>query len=45
MNLQLSNTEEYIDQKLTGALGEVLIRCVRYNPLLYGPWSAKGYEC
>ncbi|KAK2071874.1 hypothetical protein P8C59_006263 [Phyllachora maydis] len=27
MNVQLSNTEEYIDHKLTGALGQVLIRC------------------
>lgn len=26
MNVQLSNTEEYIDHKLTGALGQVLIR-------------------
>jgi small nuclear ribonucleoprotein F len=27
MNLQLANTEEYIDGHLTGTLGEVLIRC------------------
>jgi small nuclear ribonucleoprotein F len=27
MNIQLTNTEEYIDQKLTSALGQVLIRC------------------
>ncbi|KAK1772363.1 small nuclear ribonucleoprotein [Phialemonium atrogriseum] len=27
MNIQLSNTEEYIDGKSTGALGQVLIRC------------------
>lgn len=26
MNIQLSNTEEYIDRKHTGTLGEVLIR-------------------
>ncbi|KAK3304470.1 uncharacterized protein B0T15DRAFT_536602 [Chaetomium strumarium] len=26
MNIQLSNTEEYIDRKLTGQLGQVLIR-------------------
>lgn len=26
MNVQLSNTEEYIDHKLTGSLGQVLIR-------------------
>ncbi|XP_023021572.1 small ribonucleoprotein particle protein SmF [Leptinotarsa decemlineata] len=27
MNLQLANTEEYIDGSATGNLGEVLIRC------------------
>ncbi|CAD5233954.1 unnamed protein product [Bursaphelenchus xylophilus] len=27
MNLQLQNTEEYIDGVNTGVLGEVLIRC------------------
>ena len=27
MNLQLANTEEYIDGALTGNLGEALIRC------------------
>ncbi|KAI5300990.1 hypothetical protein KEM56_002056 [Ascosphaera pollenicola] len=27
MNLQLSGTEEFIDGKSTGSLGEVLIRC------------------
>ncbi|KAH6676117.1 LSM domain-containing protein [Plectosphaerella plurivora] len=27
MNIQLSGAEEYIDQKMTGALGQVLIRC------------------
>ncbi|KAK4165104.1 hypothetical protein QBC43DRAFT_316773 [Cladorrhinum sp. PSN259] len=32
MNIQLSNTEEYIDRKFTGALGQVLIRC---NNVLY----------
>jgi hypothetical protein len=26
MNLQLSNTEEYLNDKLTGELGQVLIR-------------------
>ena len=26
MNIQLSNTEEYIDGKSTGSLGQVLIR-------------------
>ena len=28
MNLQLANTEEFIDGTFTGNLGEVLIRCV-----------------
>merc|ERR1711931_593597 len=32
MNLQLANTEEFIDSALTGNLGEVLIRC---NNMLY----------
>jgi len=32
MNLQLANTEEYIDGACTGNLGEVLIRC---NNILY----------
>lgn len=32
MNIQLANTEEYIDGKLAGTLGEVLIRC---NNILY----------
>lgn len=27
MNLQLASCEEYVDGKLTGELGEVLIRC------------------
>jgi len=27
MNIQLTGTEEYIDQKMTAALGQVLIRC------------------
>ena len=32
MNVQLANTEEYIDGQFTGALGETLIRC---NNILY----------
>lgn len=32
MNLQLANTEEYIDGNCTGNLGEVLVRC---NNVLY----------
>ena len=31
MNIQLSNTEEFIDNKSTGALGQVLIRCGLWN--------------
>ncbi|EHA47614.1 hypothetical protein MCOR27_000660 [Pyricularia oryzae] len=27
MNIQLSNAQEYIDQKLEGDLGQILIRC------------------
>ncbi|KAI1932085.1 hypothetical protein LOZ58_004037 [Ophidiomyces ophidiicola] len=38
MNLQLSNTEEFIDGKNTGTLGQVLIRC---NNVLWIS-SAKG---
>lgn len=30
MNLQLANTEEFIDGALAGNLGEVLIRCVPF---------------
>jgi len=37
MNVQLSNTEEYIDRKHTGTLGQVLIR--------YGPASRNLVEC
>lgn len=32
MNIQLLNTEEYIDGELAGFLGEVLVRC---NNVLY----------
>lgn len=32
MNIQLANTEEYLDGKLAGSIGEVLIRC---NNILY----------
>ncbi|KAJ3210052.1 hypothetical protein HDU67_005689 [Dinochytrium kinnereticum] len=32
MNIQLTNTEEFIDGASTGSLGEVLIRC---NNILY----------
>ncbi|KAG8274165.1 small nuclear ribonucleoprotein F [Homalodisca vitripennis] len=32
MNLQLASSEEYVDGKMTGQLGEILIRC---NNILY----------
>lgn len=32
MNLQLANSEEYVDGALAGHLGEILIRC---NNVLY----------
>lgn len=32
MNLQLANSEEYIDGALAGHLGEILVRC---NNVLY----------
>jgi len=32
MNVQLANAEEFIDDKLAGFLGEILIRC---NNILY----------
>merc|ERR1739838_174739 len=37
MNMQLANTDEFIDGKMTGHLGEILIRC---NNVLY----IKGIE-
>lgn len=40
MNIQLNNTEEYIDRKHTGTLGQVLIRC---NNVLWIS-AAKGVE-
>lgn len=40
MNVQLNNTEEYIDRKHTGTLGQVLIRC---NNVLWIS-AAKGVE-
>merc|ERR1711937_137995 len=43
MNLQLANSEEYIDGTFTGNLGEILIRC---NNVLYvrGVEEATGDE-
>ena len=40
MNIQLSNAEEFIDDKLTGALGQVLIRWVPHILLFHG--GARG---
>ncbi len=39
MNLQLENTEEFIDGQFAGKLGEVLIRC---NNVLYIKAAADG---
>ena len=39
MNLQLANTEEYIDGSCTGNLGEVLVRC---NNVLYIRYSSES---
>ncbi|KAI9146405.1 small nuclear ribonucleoprotein-like protein polypeptide F [Paraphysoderma sedebokerense] len=39
MNLQLANTEEFIDGTSTGTLGEVLIRC---NNVLYIRGAPEG---
>jgi small nuclear ribonucleoprotein F len=41
MNLQLANTEEYVDGQFTGNLGEVLIRC---NNVLYMRGVPEGEE-
>lgn len=41
MNIQLTNTEEFIDQKLTAALGQVLIRC---NNVLWIQAAPTGKE-
>ena len=46
MNLQLTNTEEFVDGQLTGNLGEVLIRC---NNVLYmraapdSSWASEAF--
>ncbi|KAG5438536.1 hypothetical protein PCANB_002640 [Pneumocystis canis] len=39
MNIQLANTEEYVDGKNTGQLGEVMIRC---NNIL---WITGNIDC
>ncbi|DBB12785.1 hypothetical protein WJX82_010267 [Trebouxia sp. C0006] len=41
MNLQLANTEEFIEGQFTGNLGEVLIRC---NNVLYMRGVPEGDE-
>lgn len=43
MNLQLANTEEYIDGSFTGNLGEVLIRCVPTPP--HNPTNCRFADC
>jgi len=42
MNIQLTNAEEYIDQKLTSALGQVLIRCNNVLWIQAAPKGEKG---
>lgn len=47
MNIQLAGTEEFIDGKSSGSLGQVLIRFVCFFPLLVlwlagVGWSALG---
>lgn len=37
MNVQLSGAEEYIDQKMTGALGQVLIRYATIRSTTHEP--------
>ncbi|CAD6215397.1 unnamed protein product [Miscanthus lutarioriparius] len=41
MNLQLANTEEYIDGQFSGNLGEILIRCNNVLYLLAVPEDAE----
>ncbi|CAD6256373.1 unnamed protein product [Miscanthus lutarioriparius] len=41
MNLQLANTEEYIDGKFSGNLGEIIIRCNNVLYLLAVPEDAE----
>jgi small nuclear ribonucleoprotein F len=41
MNLQLSDTEEFVSDKLTGTLGQVLIRC---NNVLWVRGADEGKE-
>ncbi|CAG9936822.1 unnamed protein product [Clonostachys rosea f. rosea IK726] len=41
MNLQLSGTEEYVSSKLTGSLGQVLIRC---NNVLWVRGAGEGEQ-
>ena len=38
MNIQLAETEEFVDMKSTGGLGQVLIRYV-------GPWTTRVGYC
>ena len=45
MNLQLSGTEEFVDGKSTGSLGQVLIRCVLRSAILEGVYGLTGYRC
>merc|ERR1712151_807095 len=46
MNLQLSQTEEYVSNEFAGALGDVLIRCnnVLYIKAIESHETSKGKE-
>ena len=42
MNIQLSETEEFVDMKSTGNLGQVLIRYVEYFSTFPAGWRYRG---
>lgn len=51
MNIQLNNTEEYIDRKHTGTLGQVLIRyvnliaaCASIDTMAKNPRAANNWD-
>ena len=44
MNIQLTNTQEYIDQKMTATLGQVLIRCNNVLWIQGAPMDGKEQE-
>ncbi|KAI0845767.1 like-Sm domain-containing protein, partial [Daldinia vernicosa] len=42
MNIQLTNAQEFIDQKFTSDLGQILIRCVPFSSLPPSPLANRG---